>query len=110
VARAFVLYAWPLNVRELVQTLARALPLARDGAIEAVHLPPHLQAAAQSPPDRAEAPSNLSPQEAELRTELVERLERCEGNVAEVAREMKKATIQVYRRMQKLGIDPKVFR
>jgi transcriptional regulator of acetoin/glycerol metabolism len=109
-ARALVAYSWPYNVRELVQVLARALPFARDGIVEAAHLPQPLANLAESPPKLVDAPIDLSPLDAALRIELVERLERCKGNVAAVAREMRKGTMQVYRWMQRLGIDPREFR
>jgi transposase-like protein len=37
-------------------------------------------------------------------------LDRSGGNVAAVARHMNKAPMQIYRWMQKLGIDPRAFR
>jgi hypothetical protein len=37
-------------------------------------------------------------------------LQRFDGNVAAVARDMNKATMQVYRWMRRLGVDPKGFR
>jgi hypothetical protein len=52
----------------------------------------------------------LSPEDVALRDDLLSRLERCEGNVAAVAREMDKATMQVYRWMRRLGLDPRRFR
>jgi transcriptional regulator with PAS, ATPase and Fis domain len=109
-ARALVLHRWPHNVRELVQALARALPLAHDGLIELEHLPPALREAGTISPQRTEAPANLTAAQAALRLELTERLVRSKGNVALVAREMNKATMQVYRWMRSLDIDPRAFR
>jgi DNA-binding NtrC family response regulator len=109
-ARALVTHSWPLNVRELVHALSRAVRLAEDGVIELEHLPADIASIGTIAPQESSPPAGLSADDIALRAELVERLERCEGNVAAVAREMKKATIQIYRRMQRLGIDPKVYR
>jgi transcriptional regulator of acetoin/glycerol metabolism len=108
--RALVLHSWPHNVRELVQVLACALPLAHEGLIELQHLPPALRTAFKSSPPRGAVPAELTAAQAALRVELTERLERSGGNVALVAREMNKATMQVYRWMRSLGIDPRAFR
>jgi transcriptional regulator with PAS, ATPase and Fis domain len=108
--RALVLHSWPHNVRELVQVLACALPLAHEGLIELEHLPAALRAAVKSSPPRGAAPAELTAAQTALRVELTERLERSGGNVALVAREMNKATMQVYRWMRSLGIDPRAFR
>jgi DNA-binding NtrC family response regulator len=108
-ARILVEHSWPLNVRELVQTLSRALTLAPDRVIEVEHLPASLTSIAAAARETG-PPPGLSVDDVALRAELVERLQRCQGNVAAVAREKKKATIQLYRLMQRLGIDPKAFR
>jgi DNA-binding NtrC family response regulator len=111
VARALVAYAWPLNVRELQQCLARAVALAGvSGLIERKHLPPAVANAgglsgASSPLDASE------PQpEATLRAQLEVLLAQHEGNVAEVARAMGKARMQVHRWMKRLSLDPARFR
>ncbi len=109
-ARALIAYPWPLNVRELVQALARALPLARDGAIDLEHLPTAVADASASPAQHLEAPEQLSAEDAARREDLVTRLRKSGGNVASVAREMNKKPMQVYRWMRALGLDPKVFR
>lgn len=109
-ARALIMHAWPLNVRELVQVLSRAVALVECQVIEVEHLPFSLSEGAESSPARNEASEGLCPEDAALRADLVERLRLCQGNVAAVARQMKKATVQVYRWMQRLGIDPRAFR
>jgi transcriptional regulator of acetoin/glycerol metabolism len=109
-ARALLRYEWPLNVRELAQSLSRGLTLADDGLIDVSHLPPALTTAATRRPALAEPPASLSAEQAVVRAELVANLERCRGNVAAVARHMKRAPMQIYRWMQRLGIDPRVFR
>jgi DNA-binding NtrC family response regulator len=106
-----VCHDWPFNVRELAQVLTRASTLARDGTIE----PEQLASLAQpvKPVQEASsngAPAELSAADVALRTNLLASLQRFDGNVAAVARDMNKATIQVYRWMRKLGVDPKDFR
>jgi transcriptional regulator with PAS, ATPase and Fis domain len=112
--RALVRYEWPLNVRELVQVLSRALALAPDGAVELEHLAPGVAAAAEMeelhPAPKAPPVEGLSEEDAMLRASLVAHLERCEGNIAQVAREMNKGTMQIYRWMRRLAIDPRRFR
>jgi transcriptional regulator of acetoin/glycerol metabolism len=114
-ARALVLYEWPFNVRELGQALSRALALATRGTIGAAELPPALTGSTGSvsgaaPQAESAAPASLSPRDVALRAELLSRLERCQGNVAAVAREMERAPMQVYRWMRRLGVDPRSFR
>jgi DNA-binding NtrC family response regulator len=104
--RALVAHEWGFNVRELVQALARALTLATEGEVGLEHF-------ALPAPTRGSAPpqaSDLSPEDGALRETLLLQMRRFDGNVTAVAREMGKATMQVYRWMRKLGIDPKKFR
>ena len=108
--RALVASEWPFNIRQLEQSLARAVTLAEDGVIHARHL---VVAAPQRepgepPPDRADrAPGATSgPSEAELRGLL----ERSRGNVSEVARALGCSRIQVHRWMQRHALDPDSFR
>jgi DNA-binding NtrC family response regulator len=108
-AHVLVSHAWPFNVRELVQVLSRAITLATDGTIQAEHLAPILPPAGE-PPSKQSPVAPLTPRELGLRASLLSNLERFDGNVAAVAREMNKGTMQVYRWMRKLGIDPKAFR
>jgi DNA-binding NtrC family response regulator len=49
VVRAFLRYRWPLNIRELTQTLARAAVLAQGARLDLGHLPPEIAAAAKAP-------------------------------------------------------------
>ena len=111
VARALLLHAWPLNVRELGQCLARATALAGGtGVIERAHLPPAVASVldAHSPPSPADTDE---PQEGpRLRAQLEVLLAEHEGNVAGVARAMGKARMQVHRWMKRFSIDPARFR
>jgi transcriptional regulator with GAF, ATPase, and Fis domain len=115
---------WPLNIRELQQCLAMAATLAENGVIETSHLPePAREEAApgqdgvsetsQLPgPARKAARSRLSKPDDEeaLRLHLVALLEKHQGKVSSVARDLGKARMQVHRWMQRFGIDPSTFR
>jgi DNA-binding NtrC family response regulator len=109
-ARALAQHRWPMNVRELVQALSRALALADGGIIDLEHLPPTLAPTSRRPSTPSATAEPLSAEEAAVREQLTACLARYEGNVAAVAREMSKAPMQIYRWMKRLGIDPKTFR
>jgi DNA-binding NtrC family response regulator len=104
--RALVGQDWGFNVRELVQALARALTLATEGELGTEHFA--LPATTRAP--AAAQDTGLSPEDRALRETLLGQMRRFDGNVTAVAREMGKATMQVYRWMRRLGIDPKQFR
>jgi transcriptional regulator with GAF, ATPase, and Fis domain len=117
VARAFFFHGWPFNVRELRQCLARATALARDERVIVLgHLPPAVSVAlsgsgaiASREADSPEAGADASG-EARLRRQLELLLEQHNGNVAEVARAMGKARMQVHRWMKRFGIEAGRFR
>jgi transcriptional regulator with AAA-type ATPase domain len=110
-AEALYRYDWPLNTRELEQCLARALVLAGDGPVDLGHLP---VAVAKPPSRRAteedDAPAGLSQRDAKLRLELLGHLAEHRGNLADVARAMGKARMQVHRWCKRFGIDPNAYR
>jgi len=98
---------WPLNVRELEQTLQAAVVLARDsGQIEVAHLgqAPLLTSTAGT------APPPIELENSELAEQVLDALRRHEGNVSAVAREMGKARMQIHRWMERFGFDPESFR
>jgi len=111
VARALFLYSWPLNIRELRQCLARASTLAGDErVIERAHLPP---AVANAPGIRTTAPPPAggdADDGSRVAAQIEALLAEHEGNVAEVARAMGKARMQVHRWMKRFSIDPGRFR
>jgi len=107
-ACALVRYKWPLNVRELKQALLGARCMMNEGRLTLEHLPPAVAQAAASPSTQGR--KGLTPADAALHATLTKHLQRCHGNVASVARDLGKATMQVYRWMERLGIDPKTFR
>ena len=106
-ARALLSYEWPLNIRELEQTLGAALALATNRVIRREHLPEAIAGAGEpSPPPEAD----FDPADEALQSELVALLRRHKGNVSAVARDMDRARIQVRRWCKRLGIDVKSFR
>jgi len=97
-ARALWLHEWPLNVRELEQTLAAAVALAAGRTIGVEHLAEPLRSrAAVPPPDR-------------LRVELTALLRDNGGNVSAVARALGKARTQVQRWLKRYALEPGQFR
>jgi transcriptional regulator with GAF, ATPase, and Fis domain len=116
VARAFFFHRWPFNVRELRQCLARAAALARDErAIVLDHVPPAVSlalsaAATIAGGEGADEAGGDASGEARLRRQLELLLQQHKGNVAEVARAMGKARMQVHRWMKRFGIEPDRFR
>ena len=112
VARAFMRYDWPMNVRELKQCLSTSSVLAEDGLIGLTELPKAVANAANEPWDVSAADGlNAQPEaDAALRHELITRLTETHGNVSQVAQAMGKARQQVQRWVRRLGIDPTSFR
>ena len=105
--RALARYRWPLNVRELEQTLALSAALAHDHLIDLPHLPEQVRA----PAPEEQAPVSVLPRDEErLRAELVAHLEVASGNVSEVARAMGKARTQIHRWVKRFGLDLNAFR
>ena len=110
--RALLRYAWPLNIRELHHCLARAIALTpSEGILELSHLPKQvaLAASAETTAEEVEPGENVD-QDARLRAQLDTLLTAHEGNVAEVARAMGKARMQVHRWMKRYELDPKAYR
>ncbi|HEY4014916.1 MAG TPA: sigma 54-interacting transcriptional regulator [Polyangiaceae bacterium] len=101
-ARALLRYEWPLNARELHQTLVVGAALAGEEAIDADHLPGvrASNARATLPPDPVDP----------VRERLVASMARHGGNISEVARELGKARMQVQRWLRRYGIDARSFR
>jgi len=88
-------FSWPGNVRELRNVVERAAILAREGWIDAAHLPPYVR----EPPAELQGnfvlPPDVTAAEAERRL-ILETLERVDNNKAEAAR--------------RLGLDVKTIR
>jgi transcriptional regulator with AAA-type ATPase domain len=106
-------YGWPLNIRELEQTLRRAIALSGGQHISTNHLPETLTnpALAAAFGDRR-SPSGRPPgmSDDQLRSELVEQLKKHRGNISGVANAMGKARTQINRWLRRFEIDPGLFR
>jgi len=102
-------YDWPFNVRELEAAIKRAVALA-DGPLGEAELPPGaldaLKGEASSAVETEPSRRGAAPPEATLRALL----ERHRGNIAAVARELKKDRVQVHRWLKRHGISLEDFR
>ena len=105
--RALLDYDWPLNVRELEQTLRVIEVLAAgDATLGLEHAPEALRRKLSTrPPARSETPSD-----DDLKTQLLASLRAHAGNVSEVARAMGRTRMQIHRWMKRFAIDPAAFR
>jgi DNA-binding NtrC family response regulator len=102
-----VAHDYPFNVRELVHELERAIVIADGDVIKKAHLFPTIDPREAGPAPSAAA---LSSEDAALRAELARLLTQHHGNVAEVAREMSKARMQIHRWLKRFDLDPGFFR
>jgi transcriptional regulator with AAA-type ATPase domain len=107
---AVLRHDYPFNVRELVHELERAVVISDGGVIQKAHLFPGAEAAAGSPSGPPAEVSELAGEDAALRDDLVRHLTAHRGNVADVAREMGKARMQIHRWLKRFDIDPGIYR
>ncbi|TMQ15902.1 MAG: hypothetical protein E6J90_24710 [Deltaproteobacteria bacterium] len=120
-AEALLVHAWPYNVRELQHVLDVASARAADGVIRVEHLPPRIGARLRerardvdaAPVPEAPVPLALivdraaaSPSADELRTVL----EHYRGSVALAASFYGRDRKQIYRWLERHGLDPDRFR
>ncbi|WP_028108475.1 sigma-54-dependent transcriptional regulator [Ferrimonas futtsuensis] len=92
--RALLAHPWPGNVRELENAISRASLLSQDGQISAADL------ALQAPPPRvATSPTELDG------NAITQALARHGGVIARAARALGVSRQQLYRRMEKLGME-----
>ena len=103
-ARALLRYAWPLNIRELEQTLRSAVALADTGEIRFEHLSEAIRT--YLPPSIA----SLRPEDRVLRERVIELLREHDGNVSAVGRAIGKAPIQIRRWCHRMQIELAQFR
>jgi transcriptional regulator with AAA-type ATPase domain len=109
VARALLQYEWPFNIRELEHCLARACALAQGEArLELRHLSPQVRAALGPDPSANEPADSVG--QPPLRAQLERLLAEHDGDVAQVARALGKARMQVYRWLKRFAIDPERYR
>jgi transcriptional regulator with PAS, ATPase and Fis domain len=117
-------YDWPYNVRELEACIKRCVALSDGPGLDEQHLPEAVREAVAdygqplgelrgerssslpTPTERPSQPSRATPSETELRNLL----DRHQGNIAAVGRELGKARMQVHRWMKKYGIAIEEYR
>ena len=112
-AEALLLWHWPFNVRELENLMRRWCMLARPGAVlglDFLHsvnptMASTLQDRASTPP-AATSSSGTQRNPLSDRTQLEALLLACDGNVSEVARRLNTTRAQVYRWLERFGIEP----
>jgi DNA-binding NtrC family response regulator len=102
-ADALLDHDWPLNVREIENTLAAAVALSGEGPIELEHLP-------RSVVEGQGTPGDLTPDEAVHREELRVLLREHRGNLNAVARVLGKGRTQVARWVNRYGFHLPTFR
>jgi transcriptional regulator with AAA-type ATPase domain len=113
-AHALLSHSWPMNVRELRQTLKTAALLSTNGVIETSHLPASIvgkaKPAAAKPVERPAVRRRLSEEDERLRAQLVSHLEACQGNITAVARIMGKASTQIHRWLKRFELNANHYR
>ncbi len=117
-ARAMFDYDWPLNIRELENSLATAIVLAGDEPVQFEHLPEPIRApktrtagtATTMPAATARPSVPLTDEQLRHRDELVALFREHRGNVSAVARELGKDRKQVQRWMKRYELDPATFK
>lgn len=103
--RSLLAHSWPLNVRELAHAVTTASLLAGGSVIDRAHLPE--QVLLREPLETA---AELSAGDAARRAELLELLQKHQGNVSAIARDMGKARMQVQRWLKRFDLDAARFR
>jgi DNA-binding NtrC family response regulator/serine/threonine protein kinase len=113
-AEALLLWSWPFNVRELENVMRRWTMVASPGVplgIEFLrgvnaNMVAFLQERTSVPP--ATSASSSGPQRNPLsdRTALEALLNTCDGNVSEMARRLNTTRAQVYRWLERFGLEP----
>ena len=119
---ALVHYDWPYNVRELESAIKRCLALTGSGAIEFAHLPDPVRdslrtygqkqqvpgrAALGIPEEQAPPPARTGPPTL---SELVDLLQRHQGNISAIGRELGKERVQVHRWLKRYGLSADDYR
>jgi DNA-binding NtrC family response regulator len=107
-------YAWPLNVRELMQVVERACCLVDREVILPEDLPEHVRKAAASPPSPETGTSASAPPgplrrvvEAAEREHILKVLDSTKGNRRRAIEILKIAPETFYRRLEEYGIPKK---
>ncbi|HOA42469.1 MAG TPA: sigma 54-interacting transcriptional regulator [Bacillota bacterium] len=104
-------YTWPGNIRELENTIERAVNITDNNMILPEHLPTHILQSTgisdikkETVVERESVPSVLNLESAEYNL-VVSSLEKCQGNVKKAAEMLGISRRTMYRKMQKYNID-----
>lgn len=106
-ARALLRYPWPLNIRELEQTLSTAQVLAGTSSVSMAHLPESVRTGR---PPGAPKPIELNEIDRKIRDEVEVALRDHLGNISAVARALNKDRKQIQRWVKRFGLDPLAYR
>jgi Nif-specific regulatory protein len=109
VSEILLAYHWPGNVRELENCIERAILLTAGDTIEIAHLPPSLQALAQSS-ERKERGKLNTVVETQERTLILGALKETGGNQTQAAKLLGTTKRIIQYRIRKMGIDARQFR
>ncbi len=101
-------YHWPGNIRELENSIERAVLLSNDGVIHSHHLPPSLQSAEST--NTAQSGSLTGALEAFEKEMIIEALKLARGNRSRAAASLQITERIMGLRIQKYGIDTGKYR
>jgi transcriptional regulator with PAS, ATPase and Fis domain len=110
VGRRLFRFDWPLNIRQLEQTLRRAVALSGGGHISSRHLPETITKPGLATGDRFPSSRPVGMSDEQLRNDLIEQLKAHRGNITEVSKAMGKARTQINRWLRRFEIDPDLYR
>lgn len=109
-------YQWPGNIRELKNVIERGVALSPDGYLRLEDVLPESKGESLSFPQFCPLnPINAEPAKYEEikhcceKSYLTRLLQLSEGNVSEVARLSGRHRTEIYRQIEKLGLDPRKF-
>lgn len=112
VIELFLNYSWPGNIRELENTIERAIVLHNDTKIKTKHLPASLLQVAQTRTlavpervNRSESEGQILPLNVVERYAIEAALKLCTGNVSKAARSLKIGQATLYRKIKEYGIE-----
>ena len=109
-ARALLMHSWPQNVRGLRRALELAAALAPGDRIDLEHLPPDVRGALEQPVATPEEPAPLNEEQLTQRAQLIELLEKYQGNVTRVSEAMGVARMQIHRWLKRYSINARDYR
>jgi two-component system response regulator HydG len=101
--QALMDYAWPGNVRELKSALEYAFVACPGGIIDLPHLPPDVL---NQPAECRPSPDPAQTREERQKKELIEALQRFDGNRTRAAEHLGVSRVTVWNRIKKYGLDP----